>query len=155
MKKELTNVEIFLRRMLNKLELSGLYVFNASNGFVLSSVLNNSEIEAVGTLSSGSISALEQLFSHFSGGKINYQIIRTEKEIFVFMPLGHAYFLVVNGPENLRPGYLLMEMESYIDELSIMVGEFVKDSDAGIAGMDVDDISRQLDEEFDKLICED
>ncbi|MFO7735764.1 MAG: roadblock/LC7 domain-containing protein [bacterium] len=155
MKKELTNIENFLSEMLEKLKLSGLYVFNASNGFVLSSVLNSSEIEAVGTLSSGCVSALEQLFQHFSGGEINYQIIRTDKEIFVFMPLGNSYFLAANGSENLRPGYLLMEMESYVDELSAVVDEFVKDSDAGMTGMDVDDISRQLDEEFDKLICED
>ncbi len=155
MKKELTNIKNFLSEMLEKLKLSGLYVFNASNGFVLSSVLNSSEIEAVGTLSSGCVSALEQLLQHFSGGEINYQIIRTDKEIFVFMPLGNSHFLAANGSENLRPGYLLMEMESYVDELSAVVDEFVKDSDAGMTGMDVDDISRQLDEEFDKLICED
>lgn len=134
-----------------------LIIFESTNGFILGSTASGEKVdlESLGSLTSGALTAIDMLSSLFAGGKIGYLALETAEENMVFQRIEENYFLLAVAPRSVRVGYLQMKLEKLIPLLREPVAQFVEASAVRISDIDIDEIQASLDAQFDDLFKED
>jgi predicted regulator of Ras-like GTPase activity (Roadblock/LC7/MglB family) len=150
-------INAFIAEKKKKLGLTELFVFESTNGFILASTCDGAtmELESLGSLTSGALTALDMLSGLFSGGAAAFLAVETAEENLVFQRVEENYFLLAVAPKSIRIGYLQMKMERLAPELKGYVAQFVEASVMKISDIDIDEIQASLDSQFDDLFKED
>jgi predicted regulator of Ras-like GTPase activity (Roadblock/LC7/MglB family) len=147
----------FLAEKKGALGATELIIFESTNGFILGSTASGEKIdlESLGSLTSGALTAIDMLSSLFAGGKLSYLILETNEESMVFQRVEENYFLLAVAPKKVRIGYLQMKLELLAPGLAGYIAQFVEASAVKIADIDIDEIQASLDAQFDDLFKED
>ena len=143
----------FLNESKKSLNVEDIFVFESSNGFVLANSFNEkTDIESLGSLSSGSITAMNLLFSQFEQSKIEYQLVATNNAKFLFRRVFQNYFLLIVANNDAKIGFLNMKVKSVSKKLEILIKKFTEENNLTVSEVDIDDIADKLDAVLDKLM---
>jgi len=153
----LSELRDFIVLLKIELKLNNVFIFDCSNGYVLSSTAENSDfdIDALGSLSSGSITAMEQLFKMFDSDKISFQIVESESEKFIFFRIDGNYFFLLAAGKNVQLGFLKLKIEKIIPKLKDFIARFNEENKIDVSEVDIDELNKELDSHFDALFGED
>lgn len=154
----ISRITQFLIATRDDIGVKNIFLFESSNGFVMSSTIRKDaafDLEALGSLSSGSISAMELLFELFASSKVESQILETPEEKFLFYRVFENYFLFLSAPHSTKMGFLIMKIKRILPDLVEQIKEFNKINKVEVSDINIEDISEKLDAQFDSLISED
>lgn len=153
----LGTIKEFLKKTKDDLKVKEIFLIESSNGYVLSSTREDDsfDVEALGSLSSGSITALELLFEHFSSSTLLNQLIETNEEKFMFHKVQGNYFIFICTDKETKSGYLKLKTERIVPDLQAFIDKFNEANNIDISGIDIDEITRKLDDQFDSLFTKD
>ncbi len=148
-----SDIVSFLKESNEFLKSEEIFVFESSNGFVLaSSSTDNTDIESIGSLSSGSITAMNLLFSQFGQSKLEYQAVVTDNAKLLFRRVYKNYFLLIVANNNIKIGFLNIKAQSVCNQLEILIKKFTEENEIAVSEVDIDDIADKLDAVLDKLM---
>ncbi|HOW52847.1 MAG TPA: hypothetical protein PLV42_12485 [bacterium] len=150
-------INAFLAEKKRQFGVTELIIFESTNGFILGSTVSGEaiDLESLGSLTSGALTAFDMLSSLFAAGQVSYLVFETTEENIVFQRVEENYFLLAVAPKKRRIGYLQMKMEQLAPELKGYVAQFIEGSAVKIADIDIDEIQASLDAQFDDLFKED
>lgn len=150
-------INAFLAQKKGQLGVTELIIFESTNGFILASTVSGEaiDLESLGSLTSGALTAFDMLSSLFAAGQVSYLVFETTEENIVFQRIEDNYFLLAVAPKKRRIGYLQMKIEKLAPELKDYVAQFIAASDVKIGDIDIDEIQASLDAQFDDLFKED
>jgi len=133
-----------------------LVVFESSNGFILASTVEGRavDLESLGSLTSGALTALGMLSDLFTTGKVTALITETTEGSLLFHQVEDHYFLLAAAPKGRRVGYLQARLERVATALGPLVAQFIAASDVKIGDLDIEEIQVALDAQFDDLFKE-
>jgi len=149
----LNELNQYLINAKKSLGVKNIFLIESSNGYVMSAVADNKDfdVESLGSLSSGSITAMETLFALFHSSKLETQLIESNDEKFFFVRVRENYFLLITADAETKLGFLKLKAEKIIPEIADFIERFTIENKIEVSEIDIDDISCQLDSEFDKL----
>ncbi len=130
-----------------------LVVFESTNGFILASTVEGDAVnlESLGSLTSGLLTALDMLSDLFAQGKVSLLLTETNDGLLLFRQVEEHYFLLAVAPKGRRLGYLQLRIEKTAAGLRDLVSQFIAASEVKISDLDIEQIQIALDAQFDDL----
>lgn len=147
-------IAAFLAEKKKALALSDLIVMESTNGFILASTAPGEamDLESLGSLTSGGLTAFDMLSTLFASGPISYLLMETAEKNFLLQRVEENYFLIAVAPKQVRIGYLRMRVEKILPDLAALVRRFCEENEVSIGDIDIDEITASLDAQFDELL---
>lgn len=147
-------IAAFLAEKKQALSLSDLIVLESTNGFILASTASGDamDLESLGSLTSGALTAFDMLSTLFASGQISYLLMETAEKNFLLQRVEENYFLIASAPKQMRVGYLRLRAEKILPDLAALVRRFCEENAVSIGDIDIDEITASLDAQFDELL---